>query len=395
MNKTLLILAASSYQLLTIATAKRLGYRVVTTDNVRDNPGHALADVSYDIDTTDSEAVLELARKENIAGVIAAGTDVAVMTAAYLADQLGTPGPSPEAAHILTNKHAFRKFLADAGLPYPRAFLVVENSVPEGMVFGDHRWLIKPTRSSGSKGIFIIADQAEYHARVAESRHFSIDGTAVLEEFLEGSQHTCEGVLRDGRIALSILTDRDTAPSPHTTTTGHRLPSHLPSELQERVIAAIEDIFERLGIVSGPFDCDFVVIRDLIVLIEITPRLGGNSLSRLFSYALGFDLVAYAVRHACGDPCPIQAQTPPRPSAIAILGADRAGRLTWNEDQFKALLAEDWVDTLLLDLPMGADVQPFINGRHRVGEALINGVDRNEVDAHLLDLRQRLNLAAI
>jgi hypothetical protein len=38
MTKTLLVLAASMYQIPAIETAKRLGYRVITTDNVPDNP---------------------------------------------------------------------------------------------------------------------------------------------------------------------------------------------------------------------------------------------------------------------------------------------------------------------------------------------------------------------
>ena len=53
MPKTILVLAASRYQLPTITSAKRLGYRVITTDNLPENPGHALADVNYLVDTLD------------------------------------------------------------------------------------------------------------------------------------------------------------------------------------------------------------------------------------------------------------------------------------------------------------------------------------------------------
>ena len=81
----LLVLAASTYQLRTIRTAKRLGYRVVTTDNVPTNPGHALADQAYSTDTTDLEGVLAIARRERLDGVIAPCTDVAVPTAAVFA----------------------------------------------------------------------------------------------------------------------------------------------------------------------------------------------------------------------------------------------------------------------------------------------------------------------
>ena len=87
MSKTLLVLAASTYQVPAIETAKRLGYRVITTDNIPSNPGHSIADASFGEDTTNLDGILALAKSENISGVIAPGTDVAVMTAAYLSEQ--------------------------------------------------------------------------------------------------------------------------------------------------------------------------------------------------------------------------------------------------------------------------------------------------------------------
>jgi len=395
MSKTLLVLAASTYQIPAIETAKRLGYRVITTDNIPSNPGHLLADASFGVNTIDIEGVLELAAKENISGVIAPGTDVAVTTAAYVADQLKLPGPPPNAARILTHKQNFRIFLAKLGLPCPRAFLITSDEIAPAGLFDGRSWLIKPSRSSGSKGIFIIRSQAEFHAHIAESRAFSMDGTAVLEEFIEGTQHTYEGVMKDGKVVLALLTDRDTAAPPYTTTTGHRVPSRLSEPVQAKALRVIEEVLGSVGVVSGPFDCDFVADGERIALIEITPRLGGNSLSRLFKSAMDFDLVAYAVTHACGDAFPLPGPRPPKPSAITILGVDRPGRLSWNVVQEESLRRESWVDTLLLDLPKGSTVTPFINGRHRVGEALITGADRDEVDARLLELKRRLALTAV
>jgi biotin carboxylase len=395
MSKTLLVLAASTYQIPVIETAKRLGYRVITTDNDPTNPGHVLADASFRVDTTDLDGILALAVKENIAGIIAPCTDVAVSTAAHVAEQLHLPGPTYDSAQTLTHKQYFREFLARAGFACPRAFLLANNASPEIGLFDGRKWLVKPSCSSGSKGIFIVRSEAELLFRVSESRAFSIDGSVILEEFIEGTQHTCEGILKEGKFVLALLTDRDTAPPPYTATTGHRVPSLLPEVVQNRVLSIIEEVLGRLGVTSGPFDCDFVADRENITLIEITPRLGGNSLSGLIKAALDFDLVAYAVNYACGDTFPLPSQRFPKPSAIAILGVDQPGRLTWNESEAEALLRESWVDTLLFDLPQGTSVEPFINGRHRVGEALITGTNRNEVDARLIELQRRLALRAI
>lgn len=394
MIKTLLVLAASTYQMAAIETAKRMGYRVITTDNVPTNPGHALADKSYNISTTDSDTVLDLAIEEGISGILAPGTDVAVVTAAYVAERLGLTGPPVHAAHVLTHKHEFRRFLAGTGLPCPNYFLLEPHTpTPAGIFHGD-RWLLKPCRASGSKGVFIVRDEQTLQAHLADSRSHSLDGAVLLEEYIEGTQHTCEGILDNGQVVLALITDRDTVPPPHTATCGHRVPSLLPSDLQAQAVSNIETVFSLLGVHSGPFDCDFVVSGDRVVIIEMTPRLGGNSLSRLFKAALGFDLVAYAVAHACGDPTPAPTMCLPMASAVVILGSARAGRLAWDEKEFQALCQEDWVISLSLDHPQGTFVKPFTNGRHRVGEALIRGADRADVDARLSELQRRLALTA-
>src|SRR5215831_1878060 len=294
MNKTLLVLAAAIYQIPTIETAKRLGYRVITTDNTPENPGHTLADRSFGVDTTDVAGVLALARKERISGVIAPGTDVAVITAAHVAKHLHLTGPPPTAACILTQKYLFREFLRQAGFTCPRTFLVNGDHPPDGGLFDGRPWLLKPNRSSGSKGIVIISTCDEFSAHLAESRAFSLDHTVILEEFIDGTQHTCEGVLQAGRIALALLTDRDTAPKPYTVTTGHRVPTSLPETIQHAALRTIEEVFASLHVTSGPFDCDFVASGERIALIEMAPRVGGNSLSKLFKAALDFDFVAYA-----------------------------------------------------------------------------------------------------
>ena len=97
----LLVLAASHYQCDAIRTAQRLGYRVITTDNRPDNPGHRIADRCFDVDTTDRAGVLAIARAEKIAGVLAPCTDVAMPTAACVAEALGLRGPSVASTYRL------------------------------------------------------------------------------------------------------------------------------------------------------------------------------------------------------------------------------------------------------------------------------------------------------
>jgi biotin carboxylase len=394
-KKTLLVLAASRYQLGTIATAKRLGYRVITTDNVPDNPGHALADRAYSVDTTDGASVLAIAREERVDGVIAPCTDVAVPTAALVARELGLSGPPLEAAQILTDKVRFRRYLAEIGIPQPRWFRVTRETLPDPAIFDEGPWILKPDSSSGSKGIFIVRSEAEFLRRRGESLEFSAGRTAILEQFIDGAQGTCEGMLQGGQVAFGCVTDRQTVEPPHTTTSGHLVPSRLPAAIRGRLIAVLERLWGLLGVTEGPFDCDFVVHGGEVYLLEMSPRLGGNSLPTLLRAAYDLDLVALAVRHACGDSAGLPRLPEPAPTAALILGTDRSGLLAFDPAELAALRGESWVLHLSLDVAAGTPVQPYINGRHRVGQALLRGADRDDLDVKVEQLRRRLAVEAL
>jgi biotin carboxylase len=391
-RKTVLILGASRYQLDAIRTARRLGYRVITTDNVPSNPGHALADRSFTVDTTDQDAVLDIARRERIDGVIAPATDVAVCTACYIAEHLGLPGPPLEAAVVVSSKLLTREFMAAQGLPSVEAYPLLRENFRGGELFRRAPWIVKPNRSSGSKGVFIVRSQAELDHRIPETLSFSIDGRGIIERYIEGFQGTCEGVLRDGRVAFSVVLDRQTAMPPYVATWGHNVPSRLPLAIRARLGSLIENFWGKLKVRQGPFDCDFVASDGEVYILEMSPRIGGNSISRLLLFACGFDLVEYGIRQACGDEVSLPSQIDIRPSAIVLLGSDEAGRFTYNRDEANALRREPWVERISFDIEIGALVLPFINGRHRVGEVIVSGRNRDEVDSHVVEVRERLSV---
>lgn len=395
MTRKLLVLGGSLYQLDAIEAAQRLGYRVIVTDNVPSNPGHRVADRSHPIDTTDRAAVLAMALEEKIDGVIAPCTDVAVPTAAHVANCLHIPGPPEASVDILCDKVRFRRFMAEHELPHPRWCEFTTKMQPDPSLFSSGCCVMKPDQSSGSKGIFIVRSKAEFQLRFEECLEFSPNGRGILEEFIDGHQGTYEGIIHAGRVVLSWVMDRITAPPPYVVTRGQRLPSRLSTVTHRAVHAAVERILSILGVTDGPFDCDFVASAKGVRILEMSPRLGGNSISTLVRKACGFDLVEYAVRQACGDAPPVPAPLPVRPTAVVLLGTEQAGRLVYDIAQVESLRREAWVDSLVLDERLDAPVKPFINGRRRVGVAFVWGEDRDDLDGRVEELTNRLNLRAV
>jgi len=389
-----MVLAASSQQTETIATAKRLGYYVLTLDNRPSNPGHALADRFCNVDTMDREAVLEVARREKIEGIIAACTDVAVPTAAYVAQEMHLVGPPFASSQIVCSKVLFRAFLRSRGFAVPTHISFEAGFEPDDDLFQGERWVIKPSRSSGSKGIFVVASKAEFLQRAPETLAFSPEGQGILEKYINGFQGTCEGFLKDGELAVACILDRRTADLPYVATTGHVLPSRLPQNLQQMLLSDLNRIWNALGITEGPFDCDFVATPDSVYLLEISPRMGGNSISNLLRTALGFDIVECSIHHAMSEPVILPRDVKVKPSAVVIFGVPTGGRLRYDRAQAHELLRETWLHSLAFEIEWNGPVRPFINSRERIGYAIVSGPDRDHVDSRVDELKRRLGLRA-
>ena len=384
-RRTLLVLAATANQLPVIRRARELGVRVVTADNNRANPGHLEADASREVDTTDAAGLLALARAEGVHGVLAAATDVALLAAARLAEALDLVAPRVRVVEALVPKAGFRRLQDALGLPAPRWS---DTGVPAG----EGPFIVKPNLGSGSRGVRVAPDAEEAGALQAEAGAVSLDGRVVMEACLAGSQHSAEGVLAAGRVAAMLVTDRRTAAFPNAATRGHRVPSAVPSAAVAVLRAQVERVFAALGHQDGPFDADLVLTPAGPVLLELTPRAGGNALIRLVPAATGFDYPAYLVSHALGTGVPPAFDFQTAPAAAAILGLPRGGALTYRPDAVGPLRAEIWVAHLAIDLPPGVALRPFTDGRARFGEAVVTGATSAEVTARLGELAARLAL---
>lgn len=387
-NPRLMVLGASTYQLPIIQAARKLGCFVIALDNRPENPGHALAHQTLNIDTTARETVLEAARSLGINGIIAACTDVALPTAAYVAQELSLVAPPLEASYILTNKARFREFQQSIDLPSPLHFLVSSIAdVPDNMQ--GKEWIFKPTRSSGSRGIRRIETTKaaiEWYKTVSTS---GMDNIGILEEFLIGKQGTIEGFYQDQQIKWSFLMDRQTASEPYVGTLGQLFPANVPSEIESRLKCDICRIFKTLKIESSFFDADFIWNRNSATLLELTPRLGGNSIIKLVHAASGLDLATVAVQHCLGK-TPRWDDLSPTSSGVEILGAERDGILRYSPSAVEKLRTMEWIEYLELDYPPNVQVTRFMCGRDRLGEIIVKGKNRAEVESRLSRTKKEL-----
>ena len=192
--KKILMLGGSLYQVYAIKEAVRLGFYVITCDYLPENPGHQYAHEYYNVSTIDKEAVLELAKKLQVDGIVAYASDPAAPTAAYVCEKLGLPTSPYKSVEILSNKDLFRDFLQKHGFACPKAmgFTTYEDALAHIHEF-QLPVMVKPVDSSGSKGINKMTDKSQLKGFVEDALHYSRSKRFLIEEFIVKKGHQISG----------------------------------------------------------------------------------------------------------------------------------------------------------------------------------------------------------
>lgn len=308
-SKKILLLGGSAQQIVAIETAKRLGYETVLCDFLPDNPGQNYADHFYLVSTTDKDAVLKVAQKEQIHGVLAYASDPAAPTAAYVAQQMGLPGSPYESVEILCNKDLFRKFLADNGFCTPKAkgYRDIAEAYAD-IAGGVFRMpvIVKPVDSSGSKGVSQINTPEEAEGILQYAMSFSREKRIIVEEYVEmfGYQIAGDGLSVDGELVFRYFANDHFNPkcvNPFVPISAS-FPYNMPQEVQDKVHAEIQRLITLLGMKTTTYNFDLRIDKDYnVYLMEIAPRDGGNYIPQIIRYATGVDLVECSVKAAMGE----------------------------------------------------------------------------------------------
>lgn len=305
-KKKILLLGGSAQQIIAIKTAKRLGYFAVLCDFLIDNPGQYEADKFYLVSTTDKEAVLEVAQKEQIDGVLAYASDPAAPTAAYIAERLGLPGNPYQSVEILCNKDRFRKFLLENGFSAPKAhgYASTEDALKDKVSY-EYPLIIKPVDSSGSKGATVLRSEEGLTKALEFAFSFSRCHRVIVEHFIEKKHPYLIGgdvFVENGKIVLWGLLNchRDSGVNP-LVPVGKSYPLQLETADVQRVKETLASMVEKLGIRNGSMNVELVVDRSNRVWpIDVGPRSGGNMIPDLLGDMFGVDIAEMSVEAAMG-----------------------------------------------------------------------------------------------
>lgn len=302
--KKLLVLNGSHSDIPLIEAGKRQGYYVITTGNAPDLIGHRYADEYHPADFSDGEAVLNLARSLKIDAVCACANDFGALTAAYVAEKMGLPGHDKhETALTLHHKDQFKAFAIPLGIntPYAQSFsdLSEVSAIPGKMTLP---LIIKPIDLTGGKGVTKVYREEDYLKAVQYAFGLSRQKRIVVEELIEGTQHSLTTFIRDRKVAFSFSDNEYSLFNPFLVSTS-AAPATVPQSVLDLLVEQSNRVAEELQIVDGVFHLQFLMRDGVPYIIEITRRCSGDLYPVPVDYATGIGWADWIVKAETGADC--------------------------------------------------------------------------------------------
>lgn len=385
----MMILGAGIYQLPLILAAKRAGLQTVVVSPDGQYPGIALADIFVEIDTTTIDGVLAAARDLRIDAVVTTGTDVSVPTMGAIAETLGLPGPTRQAAETVSSKTAFRTFLRDNGFNCPE-FGVCR--CPEDAVdFCRSRrnaTVVKPDDSSGSRGVTILppgVSADEIREAYRHAANFSRSGKVCAEEFIPGKEVGGDAFLVGGSLGFFTTTCKH---MDGVLVRGHSLPGDLARHQDALVQEEILRIASALEYRDGPMNFDVMVGDCSATAIEIGLRNGGNGILDLVYHSEGVDLYQTLIRYAMREPVSVGRVKSARTASSFVFGSSCAGVLKRVPSLAEIQRAVPEVRDMVVAKKLGDRVDTFVHNANLIGYLLLDcgAIEYPEVASRIRDV---------
>ncbi|MCC6502384.1 MAG: ATP-grasp domain-containing protein [Deltaproteobacteria bacterium] len=383
-KKAVMVLGAGVMQVPMIRKAREMGLFVIASDKNSGAEGFSEADLALTLDIKNAASHVEWALKNkdayNISGVVA-GADVAI-TAAEISNALGLPGIPVEVAERSNNKSLMKERWLKDGIPTPWAEEVstlqeARNAIKKTGL----PCMVKAIDNAASRGSKRIDSIDELEEALADAKEHSTTGTALIEEFVEGTEQSVELIVWNNRHYRFGIVDRHFGFGQFPIETGHTNPSALGAQVQESLYRVVEDAAASLGIDFGPYKADTILTKKGPMVLELPARLSGGFHSQYTTpLATGLEPQKMALALAAGIEVKEEYHTRTRNHVTvckAVFPEPGVVRLIRGVEAAKALPG---VDQIFLMISEGDVISAYRNCAHRVCYIIASGKNMAEAE---------------
>ena len=295
MDKNILLCDANFCTLPILKAIKNKGYRTSTVGSIKDDPAHALADESINIDYSDTDLLHRHVAENQYDGIVPGCNDRSYLSSALLAEKMNFPGfDNYETVLTIHYKDRFRSFAEQKKYPIPKA--IVTQGQMDLLKFPV---LVKPIDSFSGKGINKAHNSDELTHFWEEAKQFSASGSVVAEEFVEGKLYSHSAFIKDKKIIVDFFVNEYCTVYPYQVNSSNVTES-LNEKIKEGLRNWTEQFSEDLGLCDGLIHTQFISDSDNFYLIEIARRCPGDLYSQLIQKTTGINYAELYAMPFCG-----------------------------------------------------------------------------------------------
>lgn len=299
--KKILILGAGQMQLPIISLAKQLGHTTIVADYDPNAPGFKFADVKSTISTIDKDAVLELAKSEQVDGILTT-SDYPVRVVAYVGEKLGLPAMTQQVAEVCTDKYQQRLLFRNNGINTP--FFVQCDANSDLSHLTEFPYIVKPVDSSASRGVERVQTQEQLCKAVEAACELSRSGKAIVESFIGGKEFSVETLTQNGITHIIQITEKLTRGEEqgYFVEDTHIEPARISDAEADAIREEVLKAAKAIGVDNCPTHTEIKLWNGKPFIIEMACRLGGDYItSDLVPLSTGISMMDNLIRLSLGE----------------------------------------------------------------------------------------------
>ena len=294
----ILVLAGGSDQIALIQELKKYKHEIILLDYFENPPAKQYADKHIQASTLDVNAVVDVAKNENVGLITTACTDQALMTVAEVSEKLGLPCYiSHKTGLNVTNKAYMKKVFIDNNIPTSKHIIVDDvYCIDEKLKDFQYPLVVKPVDCNSSKGVKKVENVEMLKLALIDAISYSCTNTAVVEEFKKGVELSCDLYVQDGTAKLlSVTTSRKIRNRNSFTIIQSYYPVISKNE-EKSVLSISQQIVDAFKLKDCPLLVQMIYNDHGLFVLEFSARMGGGSKYKLIEVLAGVNIMRNYVR---------------------------------------------------------------------------------------------------
>lgn len=299
-----MILGGGENQVPLIKLARTYGYYIVLCDFRNNVPGIELSNIHYQVNTLNSDELIEVGKKEHVDGIVT-NSEPAFISMAKAAHVLGINCMSEKDTELFKNKFLMRKFCRQNGILSPayRYCTKKEDAVDFFKTLGK-KCIIKPLDNSASRGVFSINKEEDILTLFEEckSNSSAANPAVIIEEYIKGTEFTIDGLMTSiGHRCLAISEKKHYDYNENVAC--QLIFDNEGSDYDYQELRRVnDDLVNKIGIPFGMTHAEYKYMDGKYYLIEIQARGGGNHIATdIVPFISGIDSYSELIKWSMGD----------------------------------------------------------------------------------------------